>query len=48
MVKENIGTLMNLQTKTNLQKYVAITLQIIVLDRTLVQSGTDSNTRVFR
>ena len=39
MLRINIGTLTNLQTEINLQKYVAVTLQINVLDRTLVQSG---------
>ena len=39
MLWVNIGILTNLQTQTNLRKYVATTLLIIVLDRTLVQSG---------
>ena len=38
MLRINIGTLTNLQTEINLQKYVAVTLQINVLDRTLAQS----------
>ena len=40
MLWVNIGILTNLQTQTNLRKYVATTLLIIVLDGTLVQSGT--------
>ena len=40
MLWVNIGILTNLQTQTNLRKYVATTLLIIVLDETLVQSGT--------
>ena len=40
MLRVNIGTLTNLSTEINLQKYVAVTLQINVLDRTLVQSGS--------
>ena len=40
MFSANIGTLTNLQTQANLQKYIAMTLLIIVLGGTLVQSGT--------
>ena len=39
MFSANIGTLTNLQAQANLQKYIAMTLLIIVLGWTLVQSG---------
>ena len=44
MLWANIGTLTNLQTKTNLQRDLPTTLLINLLDRTLVQPETALHT----